>query len=168
MVPGVGVLGAVASTMRVTVPVAELPAVSVMVMTGLLPMLFPVPVHVIVPPVDGEGVQVVPGIEMVAPDSTLVVVEIVTSVVAVAGDGEATVDGTDGALSSRVRDGVRAPVFWFPAGSVTVMVCGVPSNCQTPVPAVAVQVTIPLAVAGDGVQLMFGIERVEPDSTLEI
>jgi hypothetical protein len=102
MVPTVGVAGGVASIVRVTVPVDEFPARSVIVRVGLDPMLFPVPVQVTVPPVLGDGVQVVPGIEIVAPDSTSPVV-MVMSVVAVAGDGEAVVDGTDGGVVSTTR-----------------------------------------------------------------
>jgi hypothetical protein len=68
------VSGAVVSIVRVMVPVDEFPARSVIVKVGLDPMLFPVPVQVTVPPVLGDGVQVVPGIEIVAPDSTSPVV----------------------------------------------------------------------------------------------
>ena len=105
MRPTVGVDGATVSMMRATVPVAVFPARSVMVIVGLFPMSDPVPVQVMTPPVDGDGVQVVFGIETVAPLSTRPVV-IVTSVVAVAGFGEAVVVGRDGTVSSRVRSGV--------------------------------------------------------------
>ena len=68
------VSGKVVSMMRGTDPVLEFPAVSVLVMTGLLPISSPVPAQVTVHPVDGEGVQVVFGIEMVSPAGIVPVV----------------------------------------------------------------------------------------------
>jgi hypothetical protein len=110
------VSGAIVSTMRVTVPVDAFPARSVIVRVGLDPMLFPVPVHVTMPPVDGEGVQVVPGIEIVAPDSMSPVVMVISH--PLLGFGEAVVDGMRGRVVSTVRLHVLEAKFWFPARSV--------------------------------------------------
>ena len=59
-------------------------------------MSVPLPVQVTVPPVDGEGVQVVPRMEIVAPDSTSPVV-IVTSP-PLLGEGDAVVVGIVGSV----------------------------------------------------------------------
>lgn len=68
------VSGAVVSRVNITVPVAVFPVSSVIVRVGSDPILVPLPVQVTVPPVLGDGVQVVPGMEIVAPDSTSPVV----------------------------------------------------------------------------------------------
>jgi hypothetical protein len=62
------------STMSTTDPVVELPAGSVVVMTGLDPTSSPVPVQVTVPPVDGDGTHVVLGIDTVSPAGMVPVV----------------------------------------------------------------------------------------------
>jgi hypothetical protein len=102
------VSGATVSTVRVTVPVALLPTVSVIVRVGLDPMSVPVPEQVTVPPVDGVGVQVVPGMETVAPDSTSPVVMVTSP--PLLGFGVAVVVGTTGAPWS-VTVTVRVTVF---------------------------------------------------------
>ena len=56
-------------------------------------------------------------------------------------------------------------VFAFPAGSVTVIVLLLPS--RSPPVAVAVQSTVPLAVAGFGVQVIHGTVTVDQVSTFE-
>lgn len=112
------VSGAVVSTMRATLPVDAFPARSVTVMVGLEPIVVPVPLHVTTPPVDGDGVQLVPGIETVAPDSTSPVVMVTSH--PLLGLGEAVVVGTVGAVWS-ITVTVRVTVFpLFPAVSVWV------------------------------------------------
>ena len=87
--------------MSVTDPVVVLPAGSVVVMTGLLPISSPVPVHVTVPPVDGDGVQVVFGIEIVSPAGMVPVVMVTLH--PLDGFGEAVVVGGVGGVVSTYR-----------------------------------------------------------------
>jgi hypothetical protein len=84
--------------MSATDPVVELPAGSVVVMTGLDPIFVPVPVQVTTHPVDGDGTQVVPGIEIVSP-AGIVPVVIVTGH-PLDGLGEAVAVGTVGGVVS--------------------------------------------------------------------
>ena len=98
------VSGKVVSMMRATVPVLEFPAGSVVVMTGLLPMRSPVPVQVTVPPVDGDGVQVVFGIEIVSPAGIVPVVMLTGH--PLDGFGEAVAVGTVGGLVSMSNERV--------------------------------------------------------------
>jgi hypothetical protein len=97
------VSGGVVSMTNMVDPVAKLPARSCVVMTGLARTLVGlVAVHVTVPPVDGEGVHVVPGIEMVSP----VAVgehEKTTATVLLDGFGEAVHVGAVGGIVSTVN-----------------------------------------------------------------
>jgi hypothetical protein len=109
------VSGGVVSMVKVVDPVAELPARSVVVRVGLAVTLVGlVAVHVTVPPVDGEGVQFVPGMEIVSP----VAVgehEKITATVLLLGFGVAVHVGAVGAMVSTVNArGVVLLTFVFP------------------------------------------------------
>jgi hypothetical protein len=114
------------SMVNVVCLVELLPAGSVMVAIGLLPILPPVPVQTTVPPVDGDGVQTAHGIVTVAHTST-VGNEILTTVPVFPIGGSAVPVLSVGAVLSTTIDGVWVAVFLLPAVSVRVMVRGVPS-----------------------------------------
>jgi hypothetical protein len=92
------VSGNTVSMMSATDPVVELPAGSVVVMTGLDPISSPVPVQVTVPPVDGDGTQVVLGIDTVSPAGMVPVVMVTLH--PLDGFGEAVAVGIVGGVVS--------------------------------------------------------------------
>ena len=71
--------------------------------------------------------------------------------------------GSAGAVLSTVNTGVLVLLFVFPNPSVTVIVCAVPLY---PLPTTAVQLILPLASPGLGLQLNHGILTIAPLSTL--
>jgi len=70
----------------------------------------------------------------------------------------------EGAVLSIARP-VVSLVLVLPDGSVSVTVSSGIETSVAPVPTVPVQLTMPVASVGVGVQVMLGIERVAPDST---
>ena len=97
------VSGGVVSTVKVMVPVDVLLLGSVTVMVGLLETLVgDVAVQVTVHPVEGVGVQVVPGMMMVSP-LAVGVHEKTTAVVLLLGDGVAVQVGSVGAVVSTMK-----------------------------------------------------------------
>jgi hypothetical protein len=97
------VSGGVVSMVKLVDPVAELPARSVVVRVGLARTLVGlVAVHVTVPPVDGEGVQIVPGMEIVSPVA-VGVHEKTTATVLLLGFGVAVHVGAVGGIVSTVN-----------------------------------------------------------------
>jgi len=112
----------------------------------------------------GLGVHVIPGILTVVPGSTFVIGR-VTVVPVWAGLGLIVqIVGSVGPVLSTISP-VVDPVFVFPAGSVIVMVSFGIDTSQVPVHTVQVHVTSPLASAGLGVHVMFGILTEVPSST---
>jgi hypothetical protein len=109
------VSGGVVSMVKVVDPVAELPARSVVVRVGLARTLVGlVAVHVTVPPVEGEGVQIVPGMEMVSPVD-VGVHEKTTATVLLLGFGVALQVGAVGGVVSTVNArGVVGDTFVLP------------------------------------------------------
>jgi hypothetical protein len=97
------VSGGVVSMVKLVDPVAEFPARSVVVRVGLaVTLVGEVAVQVTVPPVDGEGVQVVPGMVIVSPVA-VGVHEKTTATVLLLGFGEAVQVGAVGAMVSTVN-----------------------------------------------------------------
>ena len=115
--------------------------------------------------VAGLGLQAIPGTVTVAPFSTLLKV-VVTNVPSFAGFGNVdTTVGINGAVSSITKTGEDMFVFVFPLVSVTEIALLLPSS--NPHVAVAVQSTVPLAVAGLGAQVIPGTITVAPLSIFE-
>jgi hypothetical protein len=159
-----GATGAVVSftTGVVVVDGVVLPAGSVVeIATGNTSDPGVVSVHLTIPVASaGVGIQVVPGIVTVAPGSTPLHVT-TTGVVPLVGLGVAVQVGATGAVvSGTIGLGIGAVVV-FPAGSLTVAVAG---NTSDP-GVVSVHLTIPVASAGVGTQVVPGIVTVAPGST---
>lgn len=73
--------------------------------------------------------------------------------------------GTTHGFVLSIMSPVVVPVFVFHAGSVTVIVSFGTCISHVPVPTTHVQLTSPLAVAGFGVHVIFGIVTVVHGST---
>lgn len=102
------------SIVSATVPVVLFVAGSVTVTTGLLPIVFPVPVHATVHDVLGVGEHVVPGIVTTSPDAMLGHV-IVTRTFPDVILGDAVHIAVLGAVASYVTCNVFDGVFGLPA-----------------------------------------------------
>ena len=112
------VSGGVVSTVKVMVPVDVLLLGSVTVMVGLLETLVgDVAVQVTVHPVEGVGVQVVPGMMMVSP-LAVGVHEKTTAMVLLLGFGVAIQVGSVGAVVSTVKVLLLGVGSVFPARSI--------------------------------------------------
>ena len=109
------VSGGVVSMTNEVDPVAEFPAWSCVVMVGFGHTLVGlVAVHVTIPPVDGDGLQVVPGIEMVSQVAVGVHVN-TTATVLLLGFGVAVQVGAVGGIVSTVKArGVARDTLVFP------------------------------------------------------
>jgi hypothetical protein len=142
-----GTVGGVVSNVTGNVPVAVLPAGSVIVIVGSDQVT--VPVQVTSQPSEGLGIHTSHGIDTVSPLVTAVQVTVTGPLV---GSGTATQDGTVGGVVSNVTGNV--PVAVLPAGSVIVIVG-------------SDQVTVPVQVTsqpseGLGIHTSHGIDTVSP------